>query len=405
LVYITTDRNVRKMKKNLITLVDGLHLPQWLVEKNQRTNYALCDFMHLTLMRHRSTKNVFDVSKQEMDNLKKNDTAMGTLMNMPFLVVSPAIADVLDWRVFIDGTPSTLAVATIQRAMPPVDALVGRDIYHYNRTYVQMLKDVLHMSVLAAPLLGISLELAEYLRELTIDRLEIGVQTMTFPLFRWRFKDPLFWHEYAGGELSTEVVAHYIMQTSPIKAGPLPHKHDWSSLRLDRPDNERFADAMMRQGCRASTAADLFKMNTTTARLKYKAMHGRSSSMGNRPHSLTFYVETPVQRLQASAYAWLYRSALAADANIPEALIATNDLMSMFFGSRLLITPDRGWHLTRTMSTDARLRMEPCRSCGTHYVLANHDAKIELGMLFTCAGCLHLLAQRKPPSKRKVRND
>jgi hypothetical protein len=388
------------MKKNLITLVDGLHLPQWLVEKNQRTNYALCDFMHLTLMRHRTTRNVFDVSKQELDNLKKNDTAMGTLMNMPFLVVCPAITEVQDWRVFVEGTTSTLAVSNIQSAMPPVDDLVGRDIYHYNRTYVQILKDVLHMSVLAAPLLGISLELAEYLRALTIDRLEIAVQAMKFPLFRWRFKDPLFWHEYAAGELSTEVVAHYIMQTSPIKAGLLPHKQSWSTLRLDREDNERFANAMMRQGVRASTAADLFKINTTTARLKYKAMHGVSSSMGNRPHSLTFYVEQPIQRLQASVYAWLYRCALASHANIPEALIATNDLMSVYFRSQLLITPDRGWHLTRTMASDARLRMEPCRNCGTHYVLANHDMKIELGMLFTCAGCLHQLGPKKSSSKR-----
>jgi hypothetical protein len=390
------------MKKNPITQVDGLHLPQWLVEKNQRTNYALCDFMHLTLMRHRATKDVFGVSKQDMDNLKQNDTAMGTLMNMPFLAVSPALSDVQDWRVFVDGTPSTLAVTNIQRAMPTVDDLVERDIYHYNRTYVQILKDVLHMSVLAAPLLGISLELAGYLRELTIDRLEIGVQGMKFPLFRWRFKDPLFWHEYSAGMLSAEVVAHYIMQTSPIKAGPLPHKQSWSSLRLDREDNERFANAMMLQGCRASTAADLFKLNQTKARMKYKEMHGVSSSMGNRPHSLTFYVAHPVQRLQASAYAWLYRSALASGANIPEALIATNDLMSKFFGSKLLIVPDRGWHLTRTMAMDARLRMEPCKTCGTHYVLANHDAKIELGMHFACAGCLRQLAQRSSSSKRKV---
>ena len=391
------------MKKNPITQVDGLHLPRWLVEKNQRTNYALCDFIHLTLMRHRLAENVFGVSKQQMDNLKQNDTAMGTLMNMPFLAVSPTLTDIQDWRSLIDSTPSTLAVESVRSAMPRVDELVGRDIYHYNRTYVQILKDVLHMSVLAAPLLGISLELAEFLRALPIDRLEVGIQGMKFPLFRWRFNDPLFWHEYAAGWLTAESVAHYIMQTSPIKAGTLAHKQSWSTLRLDRAENERFSDALMLQGCRASTVADLFKLNQANARKRYREIHGVSSRCGNKPHSLTYYVENTVQRLQATAYAWLYRCALACDANIPEALIAANDLIAKFFGTRLRIGADRGWHLTRTMAMDARLRMEPCRNCGTHYVLANNDSKIELGMDFTCSGCLLKLEPRNSSSKRKAR--
>ena len=87
--------------------------------------------------------------------------------------------------------------------MPTVDVLTAREIYYYNCTYVSLLKDVLHMSVVAAPLLGISFELAEYLMDLPIGRLEAAIGAITFPLFRWRFAEQLFWTEYSAGWLTT----------------------------------------------------------------------------------------------------------------------------------------------------------------------------------------------------------
>ena len=100
--------------------------------------------------------------------------------------------------------------------MPAVDGVTARDIFHYNCSYVSLLKDVLHMSILAAPLLGISFELAEYLTDLPIGRLEAAIGAITFPLFRWRFDEQLFWTEYSAGWLTDESVAHYLMSTSNL---------------------------------------------------------------------------------------------------------------------------------------------------------------------------------------------
>ena len=49
---------------------------------------------------------------------------------------------------------------------------------------MSLLKDVLHMSVLAAPLLGISFELAEYLMDLPIGRLEAAIGAIKLSAFQ-----------------------------------------------------------------------------------------------------------------------------------------------------------------------------------------------------------------------------
>ena len=84
---------------------------------------------------------------------------------------------------------------------------------------------------------------------------------------------------------------------------------------------------------------------------------------------------------------WLYRCALANEANIPEALIAANDIVAKLFGDDLVITADRANHLTRSMAMDSTPDMAPCRTCGTDYVLSNGEGKIELAKDFVCPGC------------------
>jgi hypothetical protein len=382
--------------------ITNLVMPHWLAEKIQRTNYALTDFMHLTLTDHRNMESVLAVSKSDMMVFKKFAGPMATLMNLPFLALAPTLDDPRDWQTFVDGTTHSFGVDKLNEAMPSIDRITARDIYHYNRTYVQLLKDVLHMSLVAAPVLGISSELAAYLRASPIGHLESAIGSIKFPLFRWRFAEPNFWKEYQAGWLTEESVAHYLMQTSTLRSSTLPYQCVWNNLRLDRNDKEAFAYVMMEQGCRASTATNLFNLNPTKARNTYKAIHGVSSPCGCNPSSLTWYVDQPVQRLQATVYTWLYRSALAAEGNIPQALIASNDLLGKMFGKTNLISADRGNHLTRSMAMDSRLTMAPCRSCGTEYVLSNGEGKIELAKDFTCPACNYLLTPKSQTGKRRV---
>jgi Flagellar transcriptional activator (FlhC) len=375
-------------------------IPHWLTEKIQHTNYALSDFLHLSLQSHRHLEEIFLVSRTDMRTFKQMAGPMATLMNMPFLAMGPTLQEPRDWQTFIEGAPSSFEVDKLCASMPMLDNVTSRDIFHYNRTYIQLLKDVLYMSVIAAPILGISHDLAVYLRDLPIARLEAAIGAIKFPLFRWRFNDSNFWSEYASGWLTSESVAHYLMQTSTLRTSDLPYKDVWTDLRLERNDRELFARVMMKQGCRASTATALFNINPTKARTTYRELHGVSSPCGCNPSSLTWYVEQPTSRLQATVYIWLYRSALAAGANIPQALIAANDLMTKMFGGRLLITADRGNHLTRSMATDSRLTTAACRSCSTHYVLSNGEGKIELAKDFVCPGCSYLMTTRSQARRK-----
>jgi hypothetical protein len=379
-------------------------LRNFIKEKIQRTNYALTDVMHDVLVRYREAENFFGVSREHMDTFKAHAIPKALLMNMPFLALSPALQDPRDWETFVDGVLFSPTVERLTEAMPALDLLTARDIFHYNCTYVSLLKDVLHMSVLAAPLLGISFELAEYLMELPIGRLEAAIGAISFPLFRWRFDEKLFWVEYSAGWLTQESVAHYLMSTSSLKSTALPYKHLWSDLRLDRAKRDVYARMMMKQGVRASTATNLFGLNQTKTRNTYKQIHGVSSPCGCNPSSLTWYIESPVNRLQGTLLVWLYRCALENKASIPEALIAANDIAAKMFGDGLVITADRANHLTRSMAMDSRLTMAPCRSCGTEYILSNGEGKIELAKDFVCPGCSYSLKPRFDLRKKKGRS-
>ena len=383
---------------------NNLMLSAWLAEKIQRANFALTDFMHLALAGHRELETVFAVSLADMETFKQQIGPKATLMNMPFVSLAPVLENPRDWETFVDGAMFSQKVEQLTAEMPRVDTLTNRDIYHYNQSYVQLLKDVLHMSLVAVPLLGISTELAAYLRDLPMARLENAIGAIKFPLFRWRFNDPNFWMEYGAGWLTEESVAHYLMSTSPLRASALPYKHAWTDLRIERTEKELFARLMMAQGCRASTATNLFSLNRTKARTAYKEIHGVSSPCGCNPTSLTWYVEQSVHRLQASVYVWLYRSALHNKGNIPQALIAANDIVARMFGKNLLITADRANHLTRSMALDSRLTIAACRGCSTDYVLSNGEEKIELSKDFSCPGCNYLLTPKSQVSRRKAHN-
>jgi hypothetical protein len=376
-------------------------LSSYLTEKIQRANFALTDFMRRALATHRQMQQVFSLSVDDVEKFDQYIGAKATLMNMPFMALSPVLDDPRDWETFVDGAMISSNLAAHASAMPRLDPITSRDMYHYNLSYVQLLKDVLHMNILAVPLLGISAALAAYLKQLPMARLEKALGSIEFPIFRWRFEDPNFWMEYSAGWLTEETVAHYLMRTSPARSGSLPYKDIWTDLRLERTEKEAFARMMMAQGCRASTAIDLFNLNPNKARLAYKEIHGVSSPCGCRPNSLTWYVDNSVHRLQATVYVWLYRNALDNKGNIPQALIATNDIMAKMFGKNLVITADRANHLTRSMAMDSRLTVAACRSCSTDYVLSNGEGKIELAKDFSCPGCNYLLSPKNQASKRK----
>lgn len=275
------------------------------------------------------------------------------------------------------------------------DPITTLSIHFHNRQYLDVIQLVSNMNLLSAPLLGMTTELAQYLASLPAHKLQTALERIRdLPLFRWRFRSKAFWIEFTATDLNVEQVAHHIMATTPFKAGELPHTATWTDLRLGRDTHEMYAAALMAHGCRASTAADLFRLPKSKTRNMYMAIHGTRSPCGNTVTSLQWAVEKPTQRLHSTVFVWLYRAALQTGANTPQALIATADLYSILFASNRLLATDRGCSLTRWLAANSRLTVVPCRECGTHYIVSNNESKIELQNSFSCPACTGSLVPR-----------
>ena len=180
------------MSTNTLDAVETkISLPKYLAEKIQRTNYSLTAVMHNVLARYSDAEAFFGVSFENMETFKAHALPKAKLMNMPFLALSPSSAGSSRLgNVCRRDNVLTARSNSCRQRCPFVDDVTARDIFHYNCTYVSLLKDVLHQNVLAAPLLGISFELAEYLMGLPIGRLEAAIgANHASRCIRWRFDD------------------------------------------------------------------------------------------------------------------------------------------------------------------------------------------------------------------------
>ncbi|HDR9060620.1 FlhC family transcriptional regulator [Burkholderia vietnamiensis] len=395
----------QKTPRDAYRSVERHYVPEWLTHRIQVANFDLVDHMIWLLQEAGGFNEILRVERKEIEHFTHNAQSLRNLLRTPFLMIAPTLETVEDWRGFIDETPTTLAVDELRRKLPPMRAMTRHMVEQHNRIFVDLITSVIHMNVLAAPLLGITTELANYLVSVPPYKLRLALRRMQgLPLFRWRFNTPTFWYQFTAKTLTDEMVAHHLMQTSPIRIGDLPRASGWVDLRQPREKNEMYAYAMMAYKCRASTVASLFRLNQNAMRQRYFEMHGVSSPCGNIPTSLTWFVETPHNRLHATIYTWLYRAALDAGANGPEALIATNDLYELLFDGGAVISADRGCNLTRAMAADTRLAIAPCRICRTHYVVSNNDSKIEMQHSFDCPACNNQLGPKRRVSRPRSEN-
>jgi hypothetical protein len=398
------ERRSRKMNNiEIYRAIERLYVPHWLFGQIQIANYNMIGHMDL-MLRHDSRFNeVFNIDRKAIDQLNSNQSSLRNFLRTPFLMVEPTLQKVEDWRCFVDATPTTVAVDVLRRKTPQLDPLSRYAVRQQNIAFLALVTQLLNMSVLCAPLLGITTELAKYLMSVPSYKLNLALGRMQdLPLFRWRFTSSTFWYEFENDTLTDEMTAHQVMLTSPARAGEMPIAAGWGELRLGRAKNETFAGALIAYGLRASTASSLFQLNQNQMRTLYQKIHGKRSPCGNIATSLLWFVETSIRRLHATTYMWLYRAAIDMGANAPEALIATNDVYERLFNGNRLISADRGWNLTRSMAADTRLTVAPCRSCSTHYVVSNNDTKIEMHSRFACPACMQQLNPKKRAARRKT---
>lgn len=387
--------------------LDRLYLHPWVAERLRCINYDLVEHIHQMLVSDPAFSEIYGVDLQSIEHLRQNDNSLRKLLGTPFLMLSPSLPSVEDWRCFVDDTATTVAVDELRDSMPDNrDALTTQAIQHHNRQFLDIVLTVANMSVLSAPLLGMTPELVRYLGSLPSYKLRTALERIRdLPLFCWRFRSSAFWFEYTAHDMNADQVAHHIMATTPFRASELPHSAMWTDLRLGRDTHETYAAALMAHGCRSSTAATLFRLPQSKTRQMYQAIHGKRSICGNLPTSLQWFVDKPQHRLHTTVFIWLYRAALTMNANTPQALIAAADLYANLFPREGLLAIDRACSLTRRMGADTRLTIAPCRECGTSYVVANNETKIEMHHSFVCPSCDGSLLPRTTTRGRKRRNE
>lgn len=387
--------------------VDRLYLAPWLWERLRGTNYDLVEHIRQELVSNTAFSDIYGVDLKSIDHLHQNESSLRSLLGTPFLMLSPSLPSVEDWRCFVDDTPTTIAVDALRKSMPTVrDAQTRQSIQHHNRQYLDIVQTVANMSVLSAPLLGMTPDLVRYLGSLPAYKLRTALERIRdLPLFQWRFRSSAFWFEFTAHDLNVEQVAHHIMATTPFRVGSLPHTATWTDLRLGRETHEIYAAALMAHGGRASTAASLFRLPQGKTRQMYMTIHGRRSPCGNLPNSLQWVVDRPQHRLHATAFIWLFSAALEMNANTPQALIAACDLYSNLFSGTALLATDRACSLTRWMGAGTRLSMAPCRECSTQYIVSNIETKIEMHHSFVCPACSGSLLSRVRRRGRNRKNE
>lgn len=401
-----TNNNHAKSAEDYKAL-DRLYLHPWLAERIRGINYDLVEHMRQMLVTSPAFGDIYGVDAKSIDHIQRNDSSLRSLLGTPFLMLAPSLPSVEDWRCFVDNTATTRAVDNLRDKLPRVrKALTTQAIQHHNRQFVDIVLAVANMSVLSAPLLGMTPELVAYLGSLPAYKLREALgRIRDLPLFQWRFRSPSFWFEFIAHDLNAEQVAHQIMATTPFRAGALPHTATWTDPRLGRETHEMYAEALMAHGCRASTAATLFRLPQSRTRQMYVAIHGKPSICGNLPNSLQWFVDKPQHRLHSTVFIWLYRAALTMNANTPQALIAASDLYANLFPGNALLATDRACSLTRRMSADTRLSIAPCRECSTPYIVANNETKIEMHHSFVCPSCSGGLLPRTPTRGRKRKTE
>lgn len=366
---------------------ERLQLTRMTCDRIRSANYHLTDHLAELLGAHPELEQPLHISKAAVDRVRKAEATQRDLMGTPFLVVVPTLSEVQDWRCLTENTTTTLAVDALRSQLPAWSNDDKLRLFYNNRHYIWLIVELLHVSILAAPLLGITKELAEYLRSLPQHVLDMAIARVDFPIFRWRLHSKTFWVDFDSKRLGPDSNGHHFLASTPMRADRMATKHSWTNLRLEPLQKKVYSEMMVRSHCRASTITSLLGITSTRTRTLFQQIHGRSSPSGQLPTSTAWYFEHPTHRLQATIMVSLYRIALAFGANVPEAFISAYDLFDKFFGTTSKISADRACHICRTTSTDAQLELAPCRVCRTPYLIANTAPRIELSHAFSCPGC------------------
>ncbi|GJG97745.1 FlhC family transcriptional regulator [Cupriavidus pauculus] len=367
--------------------VEKLILDSYRRDRIRTANYYFTDYLAEAVSAYPILESILRVSREDIAALRSSQDAHRDLMGTPFSVVTPVLTEVADWQCLISGGPPTRTVENLRAQIPTWPESDALRLLYNNRDFSLLVMELLHRSAVAAPLLGISLDLAKYLRSLSPHAFDLAIQMAGFPAFRWRLQSKKFWIDLRSRHLSRECLGHHILESTPLRAHQLRSTPRRWAIQVDPAMKPVYCDLMVRQRFRASVVADVLGFPIEQVRKRHRLIHRRPSVSGQLPQSKAWYFETASHRLQATMVTTLHRAARADGYNPVEALIAAYDLFRRFFGEESRVTPERSIHAAQLSESGAHLRLAPCKMCETPYLVANSPDKIGMPTGFQCPGC------------------
>jgi len=374
--------------------MDGFIFNDYLREQVEYVNRNLLDFIRVNAQAGRLPYHVAGITEQQLTtlHLPSLSSEKQRILRTPVLCFRPIVSTAREFALLFDeGSQLSHRLQSIANATPnyPSNNEAAIRVRYENKRYLEMLKTVLAVNHTAAPMLGLSTEIAEMIKAMSLVKLHAGTSKWHFPLFEWRYQGDSFWHAVTTNRLSEEALAHFIMQTCFDRETPThPPK---TNKRIGKFLQELYSEAMIRMGARPSTINALFLVPTNIAKRRYTEVHGKAATTGKIPTGNAYYTQSPAHRVQSSTFVWLYRHGLRSSENVYEATISAANKCSLLFTVNPLLHCDRAAVLAQTFLKFQNLHLAPCRKCRTPYVLQSSGDKIELQDFFKCPCCTNML--------------
>lgn len=310
------------------------------------------------------------------------------LFNSPVLCVEPLLVDMTQWDTLFTGDVQKLA-ASFSLAPVNLSATIQTEIKYQNKFYLNHLISTARTSPLAMLELGVSFEIIQLLRRVTVEQ-KNNAMLFRLPLFKWRYPAPFI--ESSSKQFSELEWIAFLIHSTPAKLSSLPAVSDLAK-RYHSEAAYPLAEHLVRFGMRATIISTLLpNLHTAKIREMYKRLLSESSSCGKLPSSFTWYFVSERRRAHSSFFLLLYRLAQRSGLAHIHSIIAA-------YGWYVTLAPEEPMAIDRlgilvntVQSGSGMMYVAACRSCTANYLLCNTDDKQEFAQYFHCSAC-----QKKQP--------
>lgn len=315
--------------------------------------------------------------------LQRNYQYKQALLNSSILCVVPLMSSKLEWDQLLNGDVNRLQ-ESFTEAPQNVSSSTAMEIKYLNKFYLKHIIDCARTSPIAALELGVSEEIIEILRGITVDQKNHAYQ-FKLPLFKWRYENTTI--ECEKVEFSELEWIMYLIKSTPINLLSLDQKSDIAK-RYNSEHAYPYAEKLVEFGMRATIIHSLLpNMHPAKIRDLYMRTLNISSSCGKLPTSATWYFGSETRRTHSSFIVLLYRLAYRAGLQHIPAIIAAYSWYKTMVSENLLPIDRTGFLINSAQSGSGTVYVAACRDCKANYLLCNTADRNEFSLNYHCPVC------------------